>query len=97
MIRRCVTLKDAYFEFIIKETQEARKDLFQYNIEPGIQKTIALIQKLMPLAKEKGKENELNRITAALMTAMRQKDYLLFADIACYEIPALFAKPGQEA
>jgi hypothetical protein len=78
------------FDEIIKELKETREDLFQYNIESAVQKTINLIQKLTPLARAAGKENELNKITVSLMTAMGQKDYLLFSDIACYEIPALF-------
>ena len=78
------------FDDIIRELKDAREDLFQYNIETAVQKIINLIQKLMPLAKDNGKEKELNQITVSLMTAMGQKDYLLFSDIACYEIPALF-------
>lgn len=89
---RCATLQDTDFDFIIKEAQDARQDLFQYNIEAGIKKTVNLIQKLTPLAREAGKEKEMNRITVALMTALQQKDYLLFSDIACYEFPALFEK-----
>lgn len=80
-------------ELIRKETKEARRDLFEYKIEDGIKRNIELIQKIMPLARENGREKELNQIMLSLMTAIEQKDYLLFSDMACYEIPALFGKP----
>jgi hypothetical protein len=81
---------DDIFAWAIKELSDARADLFQYKIDVGIEKTIAIMQKIMPLAREMKKEKELNEISAALMGAMGQKDYLLFSDIAFYEIPALF-------
>jgi hypothetical protein len=75
---------------ILTELNTARADLFQYQIDSGIEKTITILQKIALLAKEIDKEKDLNEITASLMGALGQKDYLLFADIAFYEIPALF-------
>ena len=66
---------------------EIRRQIFAWQIDTALAQTAALIESLLA----NGMANPLlaNRVATAIMAAIDQKDYLLFADLVYFEIPAL--------
>jgi len=66
---------------------DIRRQIFAWQIETAVERTVALIEAL--LAHGRVNSAEVNRLAMAIMVAVEQKNYLLFADLVYFEIPAL--------
>lgn len=71
----------------ISVLEDIRCQIFGGQFEKALQGTIALLEQL--LSDSTVGATAVNPVAEAIMAAVEQKDYLLFADLVYFEIPAL--------